>query len=806
MSNRLPSALSTGFVAMLLAACAPESPFATDSRDAAERGATLAAAVAGAQAPGAAPAILGAGMAADSVQVPVPLRSQDAIASHVDRGDLVGYDRVRPLQRQGGHTFHPVRVSEAHALAAISTGVLHLTGPDGRRVDLSYERHVEHPSGDWSWIGRDQNGIEGILTFGDKAVFGVLPYGHDDMLRLTTHAGQTWLATTAKGVLSPLQQRIRAGLVGPDYLVPKADAAVSMTGTEAEAAQELVDGLPIDTAGISAERAPGDVNIDVLLGYTAGFASMMGGTSQAQTRLNHLITVGNQAFVNSSVAVTLRLVGTMQVGYADTGSNQTALEQLTGSDGTSSVTVPASLRPLREAREARGADLVALVRRFRDSDHDGCGIAWLIGGDRTEIQPGHEAYGYAAISDSNGMQAPDNGHFCRDETLVHEIGHNMGSHHDREAAMDEDTGEQEYGRYAYSFGLKTSAADGNFHTVMAYGDAGQTAWRIFSNPDSTYCGGRACGVANQADNARSLRNTAPTIAAFRAAVNVNQGPHLYAIKRNGTNSTELHILSGAHSYSRFQRQLATALARTGDGHGWAFRLGDYNRDGVQDLYAIKKNGGSGKTEMHVLNGASNFKTFLLQTATLLHSTGTDTRWQFDLADYNGDGHLDLYAVKRMGGSGNTEIHILSGASKFKSFLLQTSTAFGGTGSDLGWKFEVGDYNRDGKPDLYAIKRNGGSGNTEVHVLNAASRFKSFLLQTATLLPSTGRLDDWDFKLGDLNSDGRLDLYAIEKMGPGTTMVHVIDGNSRFKEFLLNGATPLHPTGSNATWQFELVGP
>lgn len=725
-----------------------------------------------------------------------------------DRGDLVGYDGVRRVQRYGAHTYYPVQMSESHALAAIGTGTLHVSGPDGRQVELHYERHVEHDNGDWSWIGRDASGIDAILTFGEKAVFGVLPYGSDDSLRVTTQGGQTWMVTTAKGVLSPLQQRIRSGVIGPDYRVPSEQsvaAGAQGVGSAASLAQS-VEAEAAAALDIPVTAAAAGTTIDVLLGYTAGFASMMGGASQAQTRLNHLITIGNQTFTNSSVDVELRLVGTMQVGYTDTGSNEDALEKLTGSDGESSVTIPSSLRALRDARETYGADVVSLVRRFRDADHDGCGIAWLIGGGRSGIQSGHEAFGYSVISDSNGMEAPDNGHYCRDETLVHEIGHNLGSQHDEEAARGDNgvLDSDEYGRYAYSFGLKTSSADGNFYTVMSYGDAGQTAWRIFSNPQSTFCGGRACGIADKADNARSLRQTAPLIAAFRVSrVNTFSGPHLYAIKRNGSQKTEVHVMNGSRSYSRFVRQTATALARTGDGYNWAFRLGNYNRDGVRDLYVIKKNGGSGKTEVHVLNGANYFKSYLLQTTTLLHSTGTDLRWVFALGDYNGDGTLDLYAIKRVGGGGKTEVHVLNGANRFKSYLVQTATVLSSTGTDLRWKFEVGDYNGDGKPDLYAIKRNGGGGWTEVHVLNGANRFKSYLVQTATLIPSTGGLDDWEYKLGDLNGDGVLDLYAIEKAGAPSTMVHVLDGSTKFKDFLLSEASALHATGSTAAWQFEL---
>lgn len=795
MASRFQPLLLTAFAAAALTACAPESSSPADAQSRA------AAQVAGAAADGLA-AASGPDALAASLEA---ARSGTAIAAYPDRGDLVGYDRVRAVQRNGGNTFYPVQVSEAHALAAIGSGTLVMTGPDGGQVRLEYDHHVEHPSGDWSWIGRDEHGVEGILTFGEKAVYGVLPYGENETLRLTTNAGQAYMATSTKGVLSPLQQRIRDGVAPADFLVPGGTAALAAETHDFEASAAA--SIAAAAAPMQAAAAAG-TTLDLVLGYTPGFASMMGGASQAQTRLNHLVTVGNQAFTNSAVAVNIRLVGTLQVNHPDTGSNETALEQLTGSNGSSNVTVPASLQPLRAARETYGADLVSLVRRFRDADHEGCGIAWLIGGARTPISPGHEKFAYSVISDSNGMTAPDNGHYCRDETLVHEVGHNLGSQHDVEAARGDNgtLDNNEYGRYDYSFGLKTNAAGGNFYTVMAYGDTGQTAWRVFSNPQITYCGGRACGIANQADNARSLRQTAPLIAAFRADVApAPTRPNLFAIRRNGTVGTEVHILGGANNYSSFTKQLRTALGRTGSGYAWAFRTGDYNRDGVVDLYAINKNGASGTTEVHVLDGASNFSSYNLHAATLIGANLGNT-WMFDLGHYNSDGIPDLYAIRKIGSSGRTEVHVLDGATRYRSFLLQTSTLLTNSGSDLSWKFEVGDYNGDGRSDLYGIRRNGSSGRTEVHVLDGANRFQRFLLQRSTLLASTGNNDGWDFKLGDYDGDGQLDLYVIKKGGTSATELHVLNGAGGFQTYLTNRVTALPPTGSDGSWQFDLVGP
>ncbi|MFO1473579.1 MAG: hypothetical protein U1F20_03230 [Lysobacterales bacterium] len=53
---------------------------------------------------------------------------------------------------------------------------------------------------------------------------------------------------------------------------------------------------------------------------------------------------------------------------------------------------------------------------------------------------------------------------------------------------------------------------------MAYGDSGQTLHPTFSNPRTTFCGGKACGVNNSEDNAKSLGQVMPAVSGFRATV------------------------------------------------------------------------------------------------------------------------------------------------------------------------------------------------------------------------------------------------------------------------------------------------
>lgn len=193
---------TSGFVVLglsLLAGCAGEAR-ETSAKVAAEHGAPM---LRGAPGPITATA---AEPARDPASARPPTRRRAIFASHPDRGDLMVYvgDVVNT---QGAHTWYRVAMSETHALNAIVRGHLRVAAPDGQRLDFQYDRHVEHPSGDWTWIGHLVGGHDrqAVLTFGANAVFGSIGQPGEPPLRILMRDGLSWLVTTdlASAAVSP---------------------------------------------------------------------------------------------------------------------------------------------------------------------------------------------------------------------------------------------------------------------------------------------------------------------------------------------------------------------------------------------------------------------------------------------------------------------------------------------------------------------------------------------------------------------------------------------------------------------------
>jgi kumamolisin len=251
------------------------------------------------------------------------------------------------------------------------------------------------------------------------------------------------------------------------------------------------------------------------------------------------------------------------------------------------------------------------------------------------------------------------------------------------------------------------------------------------------------------------------------------------ISNTGTNSMEVHILNGADNFQTFLLHTGTAFSEADSAH-LQFGLGDFNGDGIPDLYCLKvSNTGTKSLEVHVLNGADNFQSFLLRVGTPILEADA-ANFQFAIGDFNRDGVLDLYCVKLTNtGTSSLEVHVLDGKDHFQSFLLHTGTSITSAEAANFHFFASGDFDQDGVDDLYCIKvHDTGTNSVEVHILNGADNFRSFLLRTGTAIPQADA-GNFRFALGKFNRDvlHLPDLYCekISNTGTNSLEVHILNG-------------------------------
>jgi hypothetical protein len=105
---------------------------------------------------------------------------------------------------------------------------------------------------------------------------------------------------------------------------------------------------------------------------------------------------------------------------------------------------------------------------------------------------------------------------------------------------------------------------------------------------------------------------------------------------------------------------------------------------MADVAALRMDGARGHTEVHVLDGGSSYRSFKLETVSILGATNP-SEWEFSAGGANPNGLRDIVAVRTDGGGGHTEVHVLDGSNNYQSFKLEILSALGTT-TPREWSF------------------------------------------------------------------------------------------------------------------------
>ena len=210
-----------------------------------------------------------------------------------------------------------------------------------------------------------------------------------------------------------------------------------------------------------------------------------------------VIETANQAFSDSGVDIALNIVGVKPLVI----DAETAQSDVLGA----MYEAQSPFESIESDRAFYAADVVVALRENIPEDDDSCGVAYI---GVLDGSPWRNLY-MTTVQWLPVDKAVD-GLYCTDTSTAHEIGHILGSQHERRLFEEGDKG-----AYEFSFG---HYREGFFKTIMSYGTEREIG--VFSNPDIDSCLGSSCGITDgdpeSADNARGFNQTRFMIAGYES--------------------------------------------------------------------------------------------------------------------------------------------------------------------------------------------------------------------------------------------------------------------------------------------------
>lgn len=253
------------------------------------------------------------------------------------------------------------------------------------------------------------------------------------------------------------------------------DAASRQWLLRAAVGQPSGSGKPCNPRKMNCGGTPGEETvIRIMVVASQQAIAGYGGDLAALTDL--AIVESNQGVANSNVGIQFQLAGYYASTYSESGNFSTDLNRFRGtSDG--------HLDAYHGARNQVAADVNVLLV----DNTSACGIGYLNSDSSL-------AFSVVSTDCATGYYS-----------FAHEIGHNLGAHHDPAAGNNQ--------TYPYGHGYREPS--NNWRTIMAYNcSPGCPRLNYWSNPAVNY-GGVPMGTTDASHNQRVLVERKATVAAFR---------------------------------------------------------------------------------------------------------------------------------------------------------------------------------------------------------------------------------------------------------------------------------------------------
>lgn len=224
--------------------------------------------------------------------------------------------------------------------------------------------------------------------------------------------------------------------------------------------------------------------------------------------------------------------------------------------------------------------------------------------------------------------------------------------------------------------------------------------------------------------------------------------------------------------------------------------GDFNGDGITDVYVVEGWNGSARATLHLSKGPAAFNTFT--AATPIHFVGGNHDGagldlsRIKIADFNGDGLSDVIVIHGWNSASVSQVFLSRGNGTFEERAGPTfyvsGISYSVASGDIK-RIHLVDVNGDGATDLYEANRDAGVA-SNVWVSRAGNSADLFVRQNGPSLPGASSGSGWISIAYLLSHDGRSDRANLSDFnGDGTPDIYYINGSGNAPPATVHYFTP-----------------